>query len=84
MTMAVDIAYEIWSGLKHTWSSQDRADAAERLVNTLIDNDYDAEQIRDMFKGDVDVRRALQSYLDDHDTEDLDEEDEDSYNDDDY
>jgi hypothetical protein len=79
--MAVDIAYEIWSGLKHTWNSQDRADAAESLVNILIDNDYDAEQIRDAFKGDPDVRRALQSYLDDHDEEDLDDEDEDPYDD---
>ncbi len=79
--MAVDLAYEIWSGLKHTWSSHDRADAAESLVNVLIDNDYDAEQIRDVFKSDPDVRRALQSYLDDHDEEDLDEEDEDPYDD---
>ena len=79
--MAVDLAYEIWSGLKHTWSAPDRADAAESLVNVLIDNDYDAEQIRDTFKGDADVRRALQSYLDDHDEEDLDEEDEDPYDD---
>jgi hypothetical protein len=79
--MAVDLAYEIWSGLKHTWSPTDRTDAAESLVNVLIDNDYDAEQIRDVFKGDVDVRRALQSYLDDHEEEELDDEDEDSYDD---
>jgi len=79
--MAVDLAYEIWSGLKHTWNASDRADAAESLVSVLIDNDYDAEQIRDAFKGDTDVRRALQSYLDDHDSEDVDEEDEDSYDD---
>ena len=78
--MAVDLAYEIWIGLKPTWSSHDRADAAESLVNILIDNDYDAEQIRDVFKGDPDVRRALQSYLDDHDEEDLDDDDEEEFN----
>jgi hypothetical protein len=79
--MAVNLAYEIWVGLKHTWSAPDRVDAAESLVSVLIDNDYDAEQIRDVFKSDTDVRRALQSYLDDHEEEDLDEEDEDPYDD---
>ena len=79
--MAVDLAYEIWVGLRHTWNAQDRADAAESLVNTLIDNDYSAEQIRDVFKGDGDIKRALQSYLDDHEEEDLDEEDDDDYDD---
>ena len=49
------------------------------MVNVLIDNDYDAEDIRSAFKGDTDVKRALESYLDDaeedteEDTEDYDE-----------
>jgi hypothetical protein len=74
--MAVDIVYEVWSELKRHISTGDRAEAADSLVNVLIDNDYDADQIRDAFKGDNDVKRALQSFLD------LDDEDEDDYNDD--
>ena len=79
--MAVDIVYEVWSELKRHISTGDRAEAADSLVNVLIDNDYDADQIRDAFKGDNDVKRALQSFLDDAE-EDLDDEDEDDYNDD--
>ena len=78
--MAVDIVHEVWQELKRHISTADRADAADSLVNLLIDNDYDAEQIRDAFKGDNDVKRALQSFLDDAE-EDLDEEDEDDYED---
>jgi hypothetical protein len=78
--MAVDLAYDLWQEIKRYISVPDREDAADTLVNVLIDNDYDAEQIRDTFKGDADIKRALQSYLDDHE-EDLDEEDEDDYDD---
>lgn len=79
--MAVDIVYEVWQELKRHISTSDRVEAADSLVNVLIDNDYDADQIRDAFKGDNDVKRALQSFLDDAE-EDLDEEEEDDYNDD--
>lgn len=78
--MAVDIVHEVWQELKRHISTTDRAEAADSLINLLIDNDYDADQIRDAFKGDNDVKRALQSFLDDAE-EDLDEEDEDDYDD---
>jgi len=77
--MSVDVAYDIWTELRRFLSTPDRAEAADSLVNVLIDNDYDAEDIRSAFKGDADVKRALQSYLDDaeedaeEDTEDYDE-----------
>lgn len=79
--MAVDLAHDLWQELKRYISTPDREDAADTLVNVLIDNDYDAEQIRGTFKGDADIKRALQSYLDDLEEEDLDEEDEDDYDD---
>jgi len=78
--MAVDLSHDIWNELKRYISTVDRADAADSLVAVLIDNDYDAEQIRSAFKSDSDIKRALQSYLDDTE-EDLDEEDEDDYDD---
>jgi hypothetical protein len=77
--MAVDLSHDIWNELKRYISTVDRADAADSLVSVLIDNDYDAEQIRSAFKSDTDIKRALQSYLDDTE-EDLDEE-EDDYDD---
>ena len=78
--MAVDLSHDIWNELKRYISTVDRADAADSLVSVLIDNDYDAEQIRAAFKSDTDIKRALQSYLDDTE-EDLDEEEEDDYDD---
>ena len=82
--MSVDVAYDIWTEFRRFLSTPDRAEAADALVNVLIDNDYDAEDIRAAFKGDNDVRQALQSYLDDaeEDTEedaDIEDEDDDIY-----
>ena len=80
--MSVDVAYDIWTEFRRFLSTPDRAEAADALVNVLIDNDYDAEDIRAAFKGDNDVKNALQSYLDDAE-EDSEENDED-YDEDEY
>ena len=78
--MAVDLVADLWTEIKRYIGPVDRSDAADTLVNFLIDNDHDADEIRDAFKNDGDVRRALQSYLDDA-VEDLDEEEDDPYDD---
>ena len=55
----------------------DRAEAAETVVQILMDNDSDVEDIRNAFKGDSDIKRALTDYLDnDKDYEEDDEESE--------
>ena len=79
--MSVDVAYDLWTELRRFMNAPDRAEAADSLVAVLIDNDYDAEQIRSAFKDDRDVRQALQSYLDDTE-EDSEEEAEEDYEDD--
>ena len=76
--MPVFMANEVWQEVKRYIQQADRADAADALVNVLIDNDVSAEEIRDTFKGDSEVKRALQSYLDDHEID----EEEDDYDDD--
>lgn len=77
--MSVELANEIWSELKRFVNVVDRGDAAETLINVLIDNDFGADEIKDAFKGDSDVKKALTSYLKDHeeDFDDIDDEDED-------
>ena len=80
--MSVDVAYDIWTEFGRSLSTPDRAEAADALVNVLIDNDYDAEDIRSAFKGDADVKRALESYLDDAEEET--EEDSEDYDEDEY
>ena len=82
------IVSEIWGELKRFVNTVDRQEAAETVVQILMDNDSDVEDIRTAFKGDADIKRALTAYLDnDKDyTEDDEEEDpeEEDYNEDDW
>jgi hypothetical protein len=75
--MTSQVASEIWSELKRYVNTVDRSEAAETLVAVLIDHDEDVEDIRDAFKHDSDVKRALTAYLDNdksyEDEEDIDE-----------
>jgi hypothetical protein len=48
----------------------DRSDAADSLVNLLIDNNYEAEDIKDAFRGEKEVLTALKEYMAQHDTDD--------------
>ena len=76
--MSVELSKEIWDELKRYVNPQDRNEAAETVVSVLIDNDVSADEIKDTFKSDSEVKRALTSYLKDH--ADDDEEDNDDYN----
>ena len=82
--MSVELSKEIWDELKRYVNTVDRDDAAATLVAVLIDNDVDADEIKSTFKTDPEVKRAVTSYLKDHedDEQEYDEEDEDE--DDDY
>ena len=55
---------EVWDEIKRYINTVDRPEAAETLVSVLIDNDSDPEDIREAFKSDADVKRALADYLD--------------------
>jgi hypothetical protein len=79
--MSVALAKEIWDELRRYVNTVDRSDAAETLVSVLIDNDAAADEIKDVFKTDAEVKRALASYLKDH--EEMDEQDDDDYDDED-
>jgi len=78
--MSVDLSREIYNELKRFINVVDRDEAAETLVSVLIDNDISADDIKDAFKGETDIKRALASYLKDHEDpeeeEDYDDEDE--------
>jgi hypothetical protein len=87
--MSEALANEIWSELKRFVNTVDRAEAAETMVQILMDNDSDVDDIRNAFKGDSDIKRALTAYLDndkdyveEEDTEE--EEDFDDFNDEDW
>jgi hypothetical protein len=75
--MSEAIASEIWGELKRFVNTVDRDEAAETVIQILMDNDSDVEDIRVAFKGDTDIKRALTAYLDnDKDYAAEDEEDE--------
>jgi hypothetical protein len=83
--MSVELAKEIWDEIKRYVNTVDRAEAAETLVSVLIDNDVAADEIKEVFKSDSEVKRALAHYLKDHADDDEEDEDEDeNYEDDDY
>jgi hypothetical protein len=82
--MSVELSKEIWDELKRYVNTVDRNEAAETLVSVLIDNDVGADDIKSTFKSDSDIKKALVSYLKDHeedDDEDLhdDEDDDEDY-----
>ena len=76
--MPVSLASELWSELKRYISTVDRDEAADTVVNLLIDNDVDIEEIKSSFKGDAEIKRALSQF-----TEDIEEETEEEYEEDD-
>ena len=80
--MSAEVASEIWGELKRYVNVVDRMDAAESIVAILIDHDHDVDEIREAFKGDSDIKKALTAYLDnDKDyAEEDDEEFDDEYN----
>jgi len=87
MNEAVAVASELWSELKRYVNTVDRDEAAETIVAILIDNDCDVDDIKNTFKGDLDIKRALTAYLDNdksyEDEEDVeDDEEEDDHEDD--
>ena len=82
--MSVELANEIWSELKRYVNTVDRAEAAETMVSVLIDNDVSADDIKLTFKSDTEIKRALTSYLKDHEEEDDEDLHDDEDDDEDY
>lgn len=73
--MQLDLVQESWQELKRYINTMDRPDAAEGLVSVLIENGIDAEDIRETFPSDGDIKAALSGYVDD----DVSDDDEDNY-----
>jgi hypothetical protein len=75
--MSLDTIAEVWEALREHIDLSERDDAADTLVNFLIDNNYEIDDIKDAFK-DKDITKALKGYAEEHfldEDEDFDEED---------
>ena len=68
--MNLDFVAEVWDALRSHIDFNDRSEAADSLVNLLIDNNYEAEDIKDAFSGEKEVITALKEYMAQQDTED--------------
>lgn len=80
--MELNLINDLWSELKIFVPQTDRDDCADALVSMLIDDDFEAEDIRSAMGHDIHIKRALSSYLQ---TDDFDDEDpEDEFEDDKY
>ena len=62
--MSLDFVAEVWESLISHVDLNDRAEAADTLVNLLIDNDYEASDIKEAFRKDKEVITALKEYTD--------------------
>ncbi len=67
--MNLDFVAEVWDALRTHIDFNDRSEAADSLVNLLIDNNYEAEDIKDAFSGEKEVLTALKEYMAQQDTE---------------
>ncbi|MEI6597981.1 MAG: hypothetical protein WCL22_02960 [bacterium] len=76
--MSLDVISEVWDALREHIDLSERDDAADTLVNFLIDNNYEIDDIKDAFK-DKDITKALKGYTEQHfqdeEYEDFEEED---------
>ena len=72
--MSLDFVAEVWDALRTHIDFNERSDAADSLINLLIDNNYEADDIKDAFRGDKEVLTALKGYAEAHDIEDAYEE----------
>jgi hypothetical protein len=92
--MSITLINEVWKLLKPSIEAGDTDGAAETLVNYLVEEEIaSAHEIKSTFRGDKDIKAALDFYLETPDSglvheydDDLDEDDyyddDDNYNDD--
>jgi hypothetical protein len=82
--MNLDSIAEVWDVLRSHIDFSERKDAAETLVGFLIENNCEADEIKQAFRGDKEVAKALLIYDDsnlheEEDDYDDDYDDEDRY-----
>ena len=76
--MSIIIVHEVWRALKTEIDENSLPDAAESLVGVLIENGYEASDIKAEFRKDGDVMDAVKSYIaSQEDEEEYEEEEED-------
>lgn len=60
--MSLDFVAEVWDALRSHIDFNERKEAADTLVNLLIENSYEADDIKDAFRGEKEILTALKDY----------------------
>ena len=63
--MSLTVITEVWDALRDYIDMSERGEAADTLVNYLMDSNYEVEDIKDTFK-DKDITKALKGYAEQH------------------
>jgi hypothetical protein len=79
--MSLDFVAEVWDALRNHIDMNERKDAADTLVNLLVENNHEAEEIKEAFRGEKEILTALKDYVSEHELEEEydDEEDEEEW-----
>lgn len=82
--MSLSLVTEVWDVLRSHIDFNERSDAADSLVNFLIDNNYETDDIKDSFRGEKEILTALKSYIAENEIEYDEEEEYDESDDDEW
>jgi hypothetical protein len=61
--MSITLAAEVWHALKAEIDEANLPDAAESFINVLIDNDFEASEIKAEFRRDPYVMDAVKAFV---------------------
>ena len=67
--MSLEFVAEVWDVLRSHIDFNERKDAADSLVNLLIENNYEADEIKDAFRSEKEIITALKDYVTEHEIE---------------
>jgi len=82
--MSITVIHEVWRAIKGEIDGSNLSYAAESLVDVLIQNDYEAADIKAEFRKDSDVMDAVKAFVASQEEEEEDyeeEEEEEDYDD---
>jgi uncharacterized protein (DUF433 family) len=82
--MSLDFIAEVWDALRTHIDITERKEAADTLVNLLIDSGFESDEIKDSFRNDKEINGALKYYREQHESEEEYEEDFDEDEDDEW
>ena len=67
--MSLEFVAEVWDALRSHIDMNERKDAADTLVNLLIENNHEADEIKEAFRGEKEILTALKDYVSEHEVE---------------